>query len=180
GNYFIRLYYASKLLFVIVALFVLANLAANFIFKAEHTPVFRWDLYSREIPPQKIYSFLEVRFNGDKLLSFPHTWQEPEKLFFTNTLNHFIAMKRNNNNDPLKAYIDYWNNHHSFFQKMLPGLKFYNDTTQLKVFPKWYKKYLEQHINMAVYKIDVYEIKVAYLDNGEIEKLSSNLIYKLL
>ncbi len=178
--YFIRLFYTNKLLFGIVFVFFLLNLAANFIFKAEHTPIFRWDLYSFQIPQQKIYYFLEVKYNEGSVLTFPHTWDEPEKLFFTNTLDQFIVMKKNNNNDPLKAYIDTWNSKHPFFQKMLPGLKFYNDTVELKKFPAWYKRYLEQHIKKAVNKIEVYEIKAAYQDNGEIKKLSSTLIYKLL
>lgn len=178
--YFIKLFYTNKFLFVAVLVFFLLNLAANFIFKAEHTPIFRWDLYAHQIPQQKIYSFLEIKYNDDQVLSFPHTWDEPEKLFFTNTLNHFIIMKRNNDTDPLKVYIDNWNRNHPLFKKMLPGLKFYNDTTELKEFPAWYKRYLEQHVKKTVYKIDVYEIKAAFQENGEIQKLSSTLIYKLL
>ncbi|MEO6330848.1 MAG: hypothetical protein ABIO55_18075 [Ginsengibacter sp.] len=178
--YFIRLFYTSKFLFVLVLLFITFNLAANFIFKVEHTPFFLWDLYSRPIPQQKTYSFLEVRYNNNEALLFPHTWDEPRKLFFTNTLDYFIAMKRNNGVDPLKAYVDYWNVHHTFFKKKLPGLKFYNDTSELKKFPEWYKRYLEQHIKKPVYKIDIYEISVAYQSNGEVKKLFSTLIYKLL
>ena len=178
--YIVKLFYANKLLFVIVILFFALNLVANFIFKAEHTPIFRWDLYSYEIPQQKVYSFLEVKYNDGELLTFPHTWQEPQKLIFTNTLNLFIYMQRNNGNDPLKIYIDTWNNNHPFFRRFLPGLKFYNDTVELKKFPAWYKRYLEQYVKKPVYKIDVYEVKAAYHENGEIKKVSSALICKLL
>ncbi|MEO6219541.1 MAG: hypothetical protein ABIO81_03870 [Ginsengibacter sp.] len=178
--YFIRLFYASKSLFVIILLFVLLNLAANFIFKAEHTPIFRWDLYSHQIPQQQAYSFLEVQYNGGQVLLFPHTWEEPGKLFFTNTLTYFIAMRRNNDTDPLKHYIDNWNSNHPSFQKLLPALKFYNDSSEVKEFPVWYKKYLEQYIKKSVYEIEVYEIKIGYQKDGCIKKLSSTLIYKLL
>lgn len=178
--YFIRLFFVNKFLFVFVFIFFIVNVAANFIFKAEETPVFRWDLYSQEIPEKNDYSFLEVRYNDGELLTFSHTWQEPEKLLFTNTLDLFINMQRNNGNDPSKVHIDSWNNKHSLFKKILPGLKFYNDSAELKEYPAWYKRYLEQHIKKPVYKIEVYEVKVAYQDNGEIKKLSSTLIYKLL
>ena len=178
--FFIRLFYSNKFLFVAVLLFFLLNLAANFIFKAEHTPIFRWDLYAYKIPEQKTYSFLEVKYNGDEILTFPHTWQEPEKLFFTNNLNQFIYMKQNNGRDPLKTYIDTWNDRHPFFKKVLPGLKFYNDSIELKKFPGWYKNYLEQYIKKTVFKIDVYEVTVVYGNNGEIKKLSSTLINTLL
>ncbi|MEO6738404.1 MAG: hypothetical protein ABIM97_18765 [Ginsengibacter sp.] len=163
-----------------VVLFAILSLAANFIFKTEHTPLFKWDLYSYQIPPQKTYSFLEVRYNDNELLSFPHTWIEPKKLFFTNTLDYFITMKMNNDTDPLKAYIDNWNVNHPLFKKVLPGLKFYNDTAELKKFAGWYKRYIEQHIKKTVYKIEVYEIKVAWQNNDDVKKLSAKLIYKLI
>ncbi|MDQ6889027.1 MAG: hypothetical protein M3Z56_01915 [Bacteroidota bacterium] len=178
--YLKRLYKSNKLLFAGILVFILLNLAANFIFKAEHTPVFVWDLYARPIPEQPTYSFLEVKYNDDRLLTFPHTWKEPEKLFFTNTLDHFITMIKSNGTDPLKDYIDRWNNKHPFFKNKLPGLKFYDDSVEVKKFPAWYKRYLEQYIQAPVYKIDVYETTISYLNNGEIKKISSTLIYKLL
>ncbi len=156
------------------------NVVANFILKAEYTPLFKWDLYSFEIPQQNIYSFLEVRYNKDRVLTFPHTFNEPEKLFFTNTLDLFIYMKRNHNTDPLKTYIDNYNKNHPVLKEMMQDVKLYNDTTELNKFPAWYKRYLEQHIHAPVYSIDVYEVKAAYRRNGEITKVSSTLIYKLL
>ncbi len=178
--YFIRLFYANKLLFALVSLFCVLNFSANFIFKAEHTPIFLWDLYSNKIPQQKIYSFLEIKYNEREILTFPRTLKEPGKLFLTNTMDYFIYMKRNNDNDPLKAYIDRWNSNHPFFQKIFPGLKFYNDNIELEKFPAWYKRYLEQYTKKTIYNIDVYEVKVTYPANGEIKKLSSTLIYKIL
>ena len=63
---------------------------------------------------------------------------------------------------------------------MLPGLTFYPGPAELKKYPAWYKDYLEQYVKKAVYKIEVYEVKVAYQDNGKLEKISSTLIYQLL
>lgn len=178
--YLIRLFYTNKLLFVLVLLFITLNLAVNFIFKAEQTPLFVWNLYSQRIAPRETYSFLEVRYNENEILLFPHTMNEPQKLLFTSTLDYFIAMKKNNDTDPYKNYIGSWNKNHPFFKEMLPGIKFYNDTSTLKDFPAWYKRRLEQHVKKAVYSIDIYEIKVAYSNNGELKKLSSTLIYNLL
>ena len=98
--YLVRLFYAQKSLFIIVLLFILLSLSANFIFRSEQTPIFRWDLYATAMPSQSTYSFLEVRYNQNELLKFPHTWKESQKLFFTNTLDYFISIKRNNNIDP--------------------------------------------------------------------------------
>ena len=179
-SYFLQLYCANKCLFFVVFSFAALNLSANFIFKAEHTPVFVWDLYAYEIPQQLSYSFLEIRYNDNKILSFPHTWDEPQKLFFINTIDYFIAMKRNHNMDPLKVYIDNWNKNHPLFKSMFPGLRLYNDSNELKKFPDWYKRYLEQYLNSHVYKINVYEVEIAYQNNGEVKALSSTLIYELL
>lgn len=178
--YLVRLFNLNKLLFGVVMLFILLNLAANFIYKTEHTPIFKWDLYSYKLPQQNTYSFLEIKYNEDELLLFPHTYDEPEKLYFINTLDYFILMKRNKNIDLLKNYIDNWNINHPFFNKIMPGIKFYNDAIELKKFPLWFKRYLEQHLNKPVYKIDIYEVKAAYMDEGEVKKISSTLIYKLL
>lgn len=180
GNYFVRLFHTNKILFVTVVIFCLLNLAANFVFKAEHTPVYNWNLYAYKIPEQPAYTFLEVKYNDGKTLTFPYTFLEPEKLFFTNTLDLFIYMKRNEGNDPLKFYIDNWNTNHPLFKKLLPGLKFYPDTEELNKYPAWFIKYLEQYFKEPVYKIDVYEVKVAYEDDGHVKKLTSTLIYTLL
>lgn len=94
---------------------MLLNFAVNFLGKGEQTPFFKWDLYANAIIDQKQYSFLEIRYNNNKLLSFPYTWQEPEKLFFTNTMDLFIAMKNNHNEDPLKNYYrNNWLPRHKF------------------------------------------------------------------
>ena len=179
-NYFVRLFHTNRFLFVLVTIFCVLNLLANFVFKAEHTPVYNWNLYAFKIPEQPSYTFLEVKYNEGKTLAFPHTFLEPEKLFFTNTLYQFIYMKRNEGNDPLKFYIDNWNMNHPLFKKILWGLKFYPGQEELNKYPSWFRKYLEQYIKEPVYKIDVYEVKVAYEDDGKLKKLSSTLIYTLL
>lgn len=178
--YLVRLFYAQKSLFIIVLFFIFLNLSANFIFRSEQTPIFRWDLYATAMPAQSTYSFLEVRYNQYQLLKFPHTWQEPQKLFFTNTLDYFIAIKRNNNTDPYKNYFaNDWSKRHVRMKELLGSVNLYNDTTEINAFPSWYKRYLEQYIHQAVWSIDVYEKKVEFI-NGGINEISSSLIYKLL
>ncbi len=178
--YLVKLFYGQKILLVVVLLFIVLNLTANFIFRSEQTPIFKWDLYSTAMPAQSSYSFLEVRYNQNQLLKFPHTWQEPQKLFFTNTLDYFIAIKRNNNTDPYKNYFaNDWSRRHAYIKKLLPDVNLYNDTTEINAFPSWYKRYLEQYIQQSVWRIDVYEKKVEFI-NGGLNEISSSLIYKLL
>ena len=179
--YLVKLFYFSRSLFFIVLLFLAASLSANFIFRSEQTPFYKWDLYSEKLSPQSQYSFLEVRYNGDHLLTFPHTWQEPVKLFFTNTLDYYITIKRNNDTDPYKNYVvNDWSVRHSFFKKIIPGDKLYNGTGEISNFPAWYKRYLEQYVKVAVTAIDIYEKKVIYSADGDVTEVSSSLICKLL
>ena len=102
--YLVRLFYAQKSLFIIVLLFILLSLSANFIFRSEQTPIFRWDLSSTSIPSQSTYSFLEVRYNQNESLKFQPTRHESLKLFFTNTLDSIISIKRKTKIDPDKNY----------------------------------------------------------------------------
>ncbi len=178
--YLIRLFYAQKSLFIIALLFIFLSFSANFIFRSEQTPIFKWDLYSKAMPFLSTYSFLEVRYNQNELLKFPHTWQEPKKLFFTNTLDYFIAIKRNNNIDPYKNYFaNNWSKRHVRLKELFGSINLYNDTTEINAFPAWYKKYLEQYIQQNVWSINVYEKKVEFI-NGGVNEISSSLIYKLL
>lgn len=178
--YLVRLFHAQKSLFIIVLLFIILSISANFIFRSEQTPIFKWDLYSTAMPAQSTYSFLEIRYNENQLLKFPHTWQEPQKLFFTNTLDYFIAIKRNNNTDPYKNYFaNDWSKRHPQMRELLVGVNLYNDITAINAFPFWYKRYLEQYIQQSVWRIDVYEKKVEFI-NGGVNEISSSLIYKLL
>lgn len=181
NSYIVRLYKANKFLFFSAMLFVLLNLAVNFFDKAELTPFFKWDLYANSTADQKQYSFLEIRYNDNKLLSFPHTWQEPEKLFFTNTMNLFIAMKNNHDADLLKDYYrNNWLQRHKLFSNIFTEQEILNDSTGIKQFPTWYKRYLSQHINQPVDSIKVFKKTVEYEDNGSAKEISSELIYSIL
>ena len=180
NSYLGKLYKASKLWFVVAILFISLNIAVNFFGKGELTPFFKWDLYATPVPEQKQYSFLEVKYNDDKTLTFPHTWREPEKLFFTNTMDLFIWMKNNNNNDPFKNYYENnWRPKHKLLHNIFSGIKILNDSAEIAEFPGWYKKYLSQHIHQPVSNIKVFRKVVEYGNNGAVRELSSQLIYTL-
>jgi hypothetical protein len=179
-SYAVRLYRSNRLLFAIVVLFFSVSFAVNFLIKTEVTPFFKWDLYAAPIPAQKQYSFLEVRYNDNRLLNFPHTWQEPEKLFFTNTMDLFIATKKNNNRDPLRNYFEAdWLPRHPFYGRFFNTSLIFNDTAEINAFPAWYKRYLSQHIGEPVDSIKIFERKIEYQDDGSVREVSSELIYTI-
>ena len=180
NNYFVRVYKESKLLFFVVISFALVSIATNFVLRGELTPFYKWDLYANAIPYQDRYSFLEVRYNDNKLLYFPNTWREPEKLFFTNTLDLFIAIKKNTDKDPLDNYYkNTWLPKHPFFKGRFAGFEIFNSITEINQFPAWYKRYLSQHTNETVDSIKVFDKKVRYENNGMVKEISSELIYTI-
>lgn len=181
NSYIKRVYRCNKFLFFIVLLVACINISVNFIIKGDLTPFFKWDLYAKPIPNQLVYSFLEVRYNDNQLLKFPHTWQEPEKLFFTNTMDLFIAIKRNNNKDPLINYYKWdWLPRHKHFKNVFPVAHMFNDTSEINQYPQWYKKYLSQYVNQPVDSIKIFEKKVEYVNDGSVRLISSNLLYTIL
>lgn len=181
NNYFRRLFYANKALFVIAVLFALISITVNFIVKAELTPFIRWDLYSEPIPPQEQYIITEVRYNDNKLLNIKPTWMLLEKALFTSTLDVYLAIKKNNNEDPLKKYYtEIWKRKHPFFNKFLPTLKIFNESEEIDRFPLWYTRYLSQYTKEKIYKIDVFEKVVTFDEQGNVKQLSSSLICRLL
>lgn len=177
--YFVRLYRKNKVLFVLILLFFLLQINANFIFRGQQTPFFQWTLYSQSVPPQQTYSFYEVVINKDKVLKFPHTWQEPGKQFFVNTLQHYVFMLEHGGKAPLKDYIDLWNTNHPQFSRWLPGVKMYADTTEMKEFPAWYRRKIVQFTGIPVRQVDVYKVEVKYEASGKVQKQSSEFVCSL-
>ena len=181
NNYFNRLFKANKALFVIVVLFALISIAFNFILKAEVTPFIKWDLYSEPIPSQERYIVTEVRYNDNKILNIKPTWMLLEKALFTSTLDLYLAIKKNNNQDPLKKYYTQtWKPKHPFINKFLPTLKIFNESEEIVSFPKWYWRYLSQYTKEKIYRIDVFEKAVIYDGQGNVKQVSSSLICTLL
>ncbi len=179
-NYFQNLYQANKLLFLVVCLFSAFNLFFNLVYKSEITPVFQWSLYAYPIPDQQVYSIIEIRYNNNKLLTFPHTWQEPRKIMFTNTAGYFVNAKSNERHDYAKQhYINKWLPAHPFLASILKDFKIYNDEADLAKFPAWFKRYLAQETGEFIYNIDIYKINLSFEPGGYMKKISSELMYNI-
>lgn len=163
---------------VVVLLFFLINIIANLVVVTQITPIYNWSLFATPIKNQRIYSFLKVKYNGNKVLKFKHTWEEPRKLLLTNTMYQFVALQIKKQNDPIKEYyINNWLPRHLNFSTIFKEFKNYNDDEEFNKFPFWYKKYLEQKVGEHVNKIDVYETQVEFLRDGSVKELSSNIVY---
>ncbi len=178
-NYLFRLYKTNKLLFVVVCLFVSLNLLFNLVYKSQVTPIFQWSMYSQPLPDQQVYSILEIRYNENILIAFPHTWEEPRKVLFTNTSWLFMNLKSNGPDYVKDHYINRWMPQHPLFGRLFTGFKNYNDVDELKKFPLWLKRYLEQETGEKIYKIDLYKVNVAFGQSGSVKKISSTLVHTI-
>lgn len=177
--YFPNLYRKNKFLFWIVCIFFLLHINANFFVGGQQSPFYYWSLYAAPVQHEDIYFFYEARYNGDKKILFPQTWRQPQRLFYLNTLNHYVSMRIHNNHDPLLDYINNWNTSYPLFADMFPGLKFYDDSVEMNELPDWYAKKIEQYTGDSVYSIDAYKIEVRYLQNGKVQNVSSEFLFKI-
>lgn len=179
-KYFLpRLYYKNKLLFYIIVVCMVLHLNANFLVGGQQTPFFLWNLYAAPTEhAEGTFFFYETRYNDNKRLAFPHTWQQPEELFFLNTLNHFVYMKLNGGRDPLKGYIDNWNRLHPFPGGLLP-VKYYTDEEEMARFPGWYKRKIAQYTGDEVNSVSIYKVTVMYDEAGRPRTVSKDFLFKL-
>ncbi len=177
--YLTRLFRTNKILFVGVCIFIFFNLFFNLITKSQITPIFQWSMYSNPLPDQKTYSILEIRYNENKLLEFPHTWEEPRKVLFTNTSGLYMHHLLGGGDYAKEHYINNWLPNHPFFNRYLKNFKNYNDENDYLKFPSWLKRYLEQEVGEKIYKIDLIKVEASFEPSGKVNKLSSLLVCTL-
>ena len=178
--YLVRLFKTSKFLFAAVCLFIFLNISFNLFFKSEITPIYQWNLYASPIIDQKEYSFVEIIYNNNKRLAFPHTWQEPHKIAFTNPTNYFINAISNKDHDYAKNhYLNNWLPQHPTLAHYLNNFKIYNTKEDLQKFPSWLKRYVEQETKQMIFKIDIKMITVCFDKSGIVKKISSEIVYSI-
>ena len=174
--YLIRLFETNKILFVGVCIFIFLNLLFNLITKSQITPIFQWSMYSSPLPKQEVYSFLEIRYNKDKLLEFPHTWEEPRKVLFTNTSGLYTHHLLGGGDYAKEHFVKNWLPNHPLFNHYIKNFKNYNNEDDYSKFPSWLKRYLEQEVGEKIYKIDLFKIEATFTPSGKVKKLSSLLV----
>jgi hypothetical protein len=178
--YFFRLFLFNKWLCFFVFLFFAINFTANLVFPTEITPIYNWNLYSFPSKEQKEYPIIVVTYNKDKVLAYERTWNEPQKLLLSNTLNLFIALKADKVKDPIKDYyINNWLPRHKIFQKCFPTFKNYNDQEELEQYPAWFKSYLQQCVGEHIDSVRIYRKEIAFNAHKEVTEISSELIYTI-
>jgi hypothetical protein len=177
--YLTELFHANKLLFILVLLFFGINIAFNTFLMSEITPIYQWGLYAKPIADQPLHSFLTIRYNGNKVLRFRHTWHEYQKVLLTNTMNRFVLL-HTGHIDPVQEHFTHsWLPRHPTFRKTFPHFRNYNDAEKLQAFPSWYKRYLSLTVKEEVYDINVFVTQVSFLPDGSVKEHSSTLVYHI-
>lgn len=176
--YFARLFRHSKFLFALVAILFVLHINANFFFGGQQSPFFHWNLYAEPVAYQDSFSFWEIRYNGDRVLKIPHTWEQPGAMLITLPLMNYMYMVQHGRG-ALDDYILHWNAAHPSLGNLLPGLKFFPDSVEMNAFPGWFILKLEQYLHEPVNEITVYETFVKYNVDGSVELLSTEPICTL-
>jgi len=171
-----RVYKADKWLFVLLSLFFFFTLFANFI-RLQATPFFIWAMYSQKLPEKTDYSYLEVHYNGNKLLNIQHSWNEPAKNYLYLPLGYYIEIKDSNYVDPFRNYLEsHWLKKHPAFTGIAPYL--YPDRRTIDKFPGWYKRYLSLQVNEPVNNILVLKRHVQFHPDGASQVIATDsLLY---
>ena len=178
--YLFRLFLFNKWIGVGVFVFILINLAANLVKPTQITPIYNWNLYSYPLPPQDTFSLIAVTYNQGKLLSFERTWNEPQKVLFTNTMNLFVASEIENKEDYSKKHFEeVWLPQHPGFEGMFPEFVNFPSKREMKHFPTWYKKYLEQYAGERIHKIEVHKKQLLFTNEALPLEINSKLIHTI-
>lgn len=174
NTYFGRLFKADKLLFSIIFLFFLFSILSNLI-RLQTTPFFIWDMYSKEIPSQPYYSFLEIKYNDTSVINFRHTWNEPAKTMLYDPLKTYFSIKANHSISPEETYFrEHWLKKHPAFANSLDGL--YITRAELDEFPFWLKRYLSGKMGTPVGNISVIARKLQFGNDGDLKLIGSDTI----
>lgn len=164
-----------------VLLFFAVSLVANLLVPTQVTPIYNWSLYSYPLRAKSSHSFLVITYNGGKIISIEHTWQEPQKLLLTNPLNLYTATVFNKKEDFSKQhFFNVWLPAHSNFQRLFPQFTNFPSEREIKRFPQWFKRYLAQYVQEPVNEIVIYRKTVAFSRNGHVQELASELIFTIV
>ena len=168
-SYFYRLYRHSKLLFVGILCFSLFTIFFN-LTGDEVTPFFVWGMFSEVKQPQESYELYEIKLDGEhfdytnKLIDF-------NRFYITGPLNMYRAMKAKGEAPTRAFFKEKMGNHYSYVAPVLEPIT--NDVSQLKDFPAWFKRYVEQSTNKSFQQIQVNLLSVRYAANGQVEIIDS-------
>ncbi len=167
------------MLFILVGLFFLLHINANFFFGGQQSPFFYWNLYATPVSKSDSVSFYEIRYNGNKVLLLNQTRKQPGNFLLLNPLFHYVSMISNHGKDILQHYIDNWNSSYPWLANLTPGIKFYPDSSDLKKFPSWFVDRMESYQSIRIQSMDIYKITVRYAKNGRVQPVSEQFICKI-
>lgn len=178
--YLVRLFRTNMWIGITVTLFFIGNVVANVVMPTEITPIYNWNMYAFPLPDQDTFDLIEVTYNGDKVLNFKHTWNEPQKVLLGSTLQLFVASH-------IDGKIDYSDQHfqnqwlpsHPGFKNAFPSFYNFPSQKEFKAFSSWYKRYLEKHTCEQIDSIRLVRKTVKFTDKGSVQEISSRLIYTI-
>ena len=149
-----KVYRHNKKLFYLFLLFAAFSLVCN-LTGFEITPFYVWGMYSeKEIAPKE-YPVFRITVN-DKLIDYSTGYLPANRFFLTSPLSYYASI--NNDIDPTQSFLEQkLKGKYSLIRLFAKDVL--NSEKEIREFPKWYKRYLEQTTGKEVknYKIDILE-----------------------
>jgi len=132
-------------------------------------------MYSGTIIQKKEYTILTVSYNGNNVINFTHTFQEPKSMMVYFTLEHYKKIEANNMVDPMQNVIANIAEHHPF---ILPWAnKIPSEKADNAKYMSWLKNYLEVICGQPINEITVYQRMVHFNSNGTVTEDSNKILY---
>jgi hypothetical protein len=172
-NYFLKLYQYNKWLCFGIAAFCVLSLAAN-LTKNEITPAFIWGMYSEKEAPVTEYRVLKVMINDSIPFDYSSEYPDATRFYLLSPLTYYWSIAENGGVDPEKSR--YRQKLGKYFGVLNPVKRdFFNDSLNCAAFMNWYGNYLEAITHIAVNKLEVNILNLAYHGEGrpEVEQEST-------
>ena len=168
-TYFYRLYQYSKTLFTFVLGFSLLTIFFN-LMGDEVMPFFVWGMFSEVKTLQETYDVYEIKIDG-KHYDYTNLLTDPNRFYITGPLNMYRSMKEKGEAPTRVFFKEKMGNYYTSIAPILEPIT--NELHQLKDFPAWLKRYLEQSTQKTIRQLEVNILQVRYLKDGNVEILGS-------
>ena len=173
-TYFYKLYRHSKVLFVLISLFVLLTAIAN-VSGDEVTPFFVFGMYSTREQKVEQYEIVAIVVN-DTIDVAQYSLSIYQKHFVISPLRYYRSIRINANVDPTITFLR--RKLGKRYNKLIPlESKLFNGAKEIQEFMPWYKRYLETVLDRSINSIQIY-INYVHFSEGQKVVLDSTHVFE--
>lgn len=161
-------------LFYAIMLFMSGTIFTN-LFGWQITPFFVWGMYSEKEIQKNNYPVYRITVNDSLQVNYTSGFSDGNRFYLTSPLQLYTSIKNNNGADPTAIFLQKkLKEKFSFIEKNF--IKIFNGKNEYTLFLPWYKKYLEQTLQMPVHNFTIELLSVRYDAENNLKIYSTQLI----